>query len=146
MRYIKKLEQAAKLTKLQIAAITSSSGSSSGKRKRKNKTSESKGTTLHKCKWCKKMVTHDDDDCWEKPGNEDVVKPHWAKRRRVVSSKSSSTSRSSSDRKKKSPTFTGEQLLIHNAHVAAEKGKKTKKRKGRLSTSQNVTVTTEAYH
>ena len=82
------------------------------------------------------MVTHEDDDCWEKPGNEDVVKPHWAKRRHVVSSKSSFTSRSSSDKKKKSPTFTGEQLsfLIHNAHVAAEKGKKTKKLKKRKVT------------
>ena len=136
-RYIEKLEQAAKFTKLQIAALTSSSGSSSGKRKKKDKTSESEGTALHKCKWCKKMVTHEDDDCWEKPGNEDVVKPHWAKRRRVgSSSRSSSTSRSSSDKKKKSPTFTGEQLsfLIQNAHVAAEKGKKTKKTKKRKVT------------
>ena len=44
---------------------------------------ESEGTALHKCKWCKKMVAHEDDDCWEKTGNEDVVKPHWAKRRCV---------------------------------------------------------------
>ena len=68
---------------LQIASLMSSSGLSSGKRKKKDNTSESEGTALHKCKWCKKMVTHEDDDCWEKTGNEDVVKPHWAKRRRV---------------------------------------------------------------
>ena len=48
VRYIEKLEQAAKFTKLQMATVTSSSG----KRKEKDKTSESKGTALHKCKWC----------------------------------------------------------------------------------------------
>ena len=50
VRYIEKLEQAAKFTKLQIAALTYSSGSSSGKRKKKDKTSESEGTALHQCK------------------------------------------------------------------------------------------------
>ena len=44
-RYIEKLEQAAKFTKLQMATVTSSSG----KRKEKDKTSESEVTTLHKC-------------------------------------------------------------------------------------------------
>ena len=127
------MEQAAKFTKLQMATIMSSSGSNSGKRTKKDKTPHPKDAVLHKCKWCKKMVTHEDDVCWEKPGNEDVIKTCWAKCRHVVLAKLSSTSSSTSDKKKKSPTLTGEQVvfLIHNAHVAAEKGKtkNSKKRK-----------------
>ena len=74
------------------------------------------------------MVTHDDDDCWEKPDNQNVVKPRWAKP--VCVAKSSS----SSDKKKKStPMFTADQLnfLINNAHIPAGKGKKPKSIKKR---------------
>ena len=72
--YVEKLEQAAKFTKLQMS-MTTSSNTSSGKKKRKERTKDNETTGLHKCKYCKKMVTHDNDDCWEKPGNVKVMKP-----------------------------------------------------------------------
>ena len=117
-QYMERLEQAEKFKdKL------------SGKKRKERPTStkERKTTTgkLHKCKYCKKMVTHDDDDCWEKPGNKHL-KPSWAKNKKFKTSHSSSSS------KRKKPTFTGEQLsfLIDNAHVASKKKtKKVKKRK-----------------
>ena len=129
--YVEKLEQAAKFTKLQMSA-TSGSNTSSGKKKRKERSKENETTGLHKCKYCKKMVTHDDDDCWEKPGNEKLVKPRWAKHVRIAE-KSSKSSSSSDKKKKTTPTFTADQLnfLIHNAHLAAGKGKKTKSIKKR---------------
>ena len=68
---------------------------------------------------------------FEKPGNEKVVKPRWVKH--VCIADKSSKSSSSSDKKKKStPTFTTQlNFLIHIAHLAAGKGKKTKSIKKR---------------
>ena len=134
-QYMERLEQAEKFKdKL------------SGKKRKERPTStkERKTTTgkLHKCKYCKKMVTHDDDDCWEKPGNKHL-KPSWAK------SKKFKTSHSSSSSKKKTPTFTGEQLsfLIDNAHVASKKKtKKVKKRKIVYQHSESESDASESAH
>ena len=75
------------------------------KRKRESE-NKPKKNKLHKCKYCKKMVTHDDNDCWEKPGNEDK-KPAWMNQR-------------PNKKSRKAPTFSGEQLnfLIQQAHFA----------------------------
>ena len=53
------------------------------------------------------MVTHDDNDCWEKPGKS--KKPAWMNQH-------------PSKRSKKAPTFSGEQLnfLIQQAHFAKQ--------------------------
>ena len=78
------------------------------KRKKESEGKHKKNNKLHKCKYCKKMVTHDDNDCWEKPGNESK-KPAWMNQR-------------PSKRSKKAPTFSGEQLnfLIQQAHFAKQ--------------------------
>ena len=76
--YVEKLEQAAKFTKLQMTTMstTTNSTTASGKKKRKEMTKDKETNGLHKFKYGKKMVTHDDDDCWEKPGNHNAGKPH----------------------------------------------------------------------
>ena len=127
-QYVSSLELSVKFK----TAASANSTNSSGTKKRKEKTSSHKDDddvkVLHKCKYCKKMVTHEAKDCWSKPGNEDKI-PSWIKSKRRKTDTSSSTS-------KKIPSFTGDQLsfLIENAHFAAKKGKRTKSIKKRKIT------------
>ena len=121
-QYIERLETSVKFN--QKMASTANKPIKKRKRTQTNEDEEEvKG--LHKCKYCKKMVTHEANDCWEKPGNEHK-KPRKFRRSTGYKTKAGS--------KKTPPTFTAEQLnfLIQNAQVAAgnkTKNKPTKKRK-----------------
>ena len=110
------LELSLKFTKTLKYQLSEKTSKSKKKRKEMSKEKEHKITSkLHKCKYCKKMVMHDDDDCWFNPANQ-------KKKTRYHKHDSSSS-------KKKEPMFTGQQLnfLIDNAHLAAKANKKTKK-------------------
>ena len=50
--------------------------------KKKRTENDQEESKLQKCNFCKKMVTHEAKDCWEKPGNEDK-KPKWMKKRKT---------------------------------------------------------------
>ena len=134
--YLERLEQATKFT----VANSSSEGTEGKSKKRKAKKSnntDKNGKELHKCKYCKKMVTHDEDDCWEKPGNENK-KPSWMRGKRQ---------KTEHKKGKKTPMFSGEQInfLIENAHLAANKSKKTKKIKKRKVQFQKDSSSEEEY-
>ena len=120
--YLERLEQAAKFSVNNN--VEQGEGNRGKKRKAKKSTqNDSAPKGLHKCKYCKKMVTHNDEDCWEKPGNENK-KPSWISNKRH---------KGESHKKKKAPMFSGEQInfLIENAHLVATKDKKVKKVKKR---------------
>ena len=121
VQYIERLEASAKIGSAISKRMTntSSTGRKGQKRTNKQKSNEEENK-LHKCKYCKKMVTHEPDKCWEKPGNEQL-KPNWMKKRRTTTGQ-------------KTPSFTSEQVnfLIQNAHLAKHgknKNKKVRKRK-----------------
>ena len=82
---------------------------------------------LHKFKYCKKMVTHDANDGWEKPGN---------KHKKTRSFMHSGGYKAKAGNKKTPPTFMAEQLnfLIQNAQVSAGKNIKNKPAKKRKVT------------
>jgi len=122
VQYIERLEASAKIASA-LSKNTSSSSSSKKKRKKSSTdTEEKEENKLHKCKYCKRMVTHKSDNCWEKPGNEHL-KPSWLKRQKTSESK-------------KTPSFTSEQVnfLIQNAHLAKNKNRKSKQIKKRKVT------------
>ena len=127
-QYLASLELSMKFTAA-VSATKSNSSNKKRKEKASNNDDDDDVKVLHKCKHCKKMVTHEAKDCWMKPGNESKM-PAWMKNKRRK------TSEKSGSEKKKNPSFTGEQLsfLIQNAHFAASKGKKTKSVKKRQIT------------
>ena len=123
IQYIERLEASAKIGTALNKAKASSSSTKKGKKRNNTERESSTEAKPHKCKYCKKIVMHDDEDCWEKPGNESK-RPQWFKRRKTTTEN------------KKTPSFTSEQVnyLIHNAHLARNKGKKVKKTKKRKVT------------
>ena len=70
--YVERLEQTAKFTKLQMTMMSIAASSTTallvGEKKSKERNKDNETPGVHKCMYCKKMVTHD-DDFWEKPGN-----------------------------------------------------------------------------
>ena len=120
-QYLERLEASHKIGTAIHKANKGTNSSIPTKRKRKERTEKAENK-LHKCKYCKKMVTHEPQDCWEKPGNEDN-KPNWMKKRKFT--------KHPQENKKGSPSFTSEQVnfLIQRAKEAAgTKPKKVKKR------------------
>ena len=133
-QYLERLEQATKFN-AQQNKVEVTNNTKSKKRKERGSTSK-KEEQSSKCKWCGKIGLHDEDECWEKPGNEHK-KPRWAKNKR--------TKGESTKDKKKVPTFTGEQLnyLIQNAHLAKQGKRKTKQVKKRKVTYKSESASSE---
>ena len=107
-QFIERLEASAKISTVITKSKSTSASDSKKKKRKKRNESDDEEKKLHKCKYCKKMVTHDSKDCWEKPGNKDK-KPSWMKKKKTGYTKD-----------KKAPTFTSEQVnfLITQAHLA----------------------------
>ena len=135
VQYIERLEVSAKIGSALSKGKTSNSSTKKGKKRGSSDKEEPEEKKLHRCKYCKKLVTHKVDDCWEKPGNEDK-KPGWLKKK-----KTSSTN-------KKTPSFTSEQVnfLIQNAHLAKNKDNKSRKVKKRKVTYKAQSESESDHH
>ena len=120
IQQIERLEAGAKVdAKIEeMAKDAKESSSKSAKKPAKKRKKEEESVKLHKCKYCKKMVTHESKDCWKNPGNKGK-RPEWFEDKPPQKKRTNS-----------SPKFTSEQVnfLIKNAHLAAESKKKTDKK------------------